>query len=93
MTFIFITHCYHPTFSVLYGLWKKDGNYYISTDTKRYTPADTTNQYMLMYKQQPDKEHNDRETLRKPQLITSQDIRNKYVMYENLKWFFNNGLF
>ena len=49
MTYRFINHCYHPTFSVLYGLWEKDGYYYISPDLCRRTPADTTNQYMLLY--------------------------------------------
>lgn len=89
MTYNYITACYHPTYSVLYGLWEKKGKYYISPDLCRRTPASTRNQYMLFYKPLPDTIYLDRETIQDPQQLTDRDIRNKFVLYKNNKWFFD----
>ena len=88
MTYIYVTACFAPLFSSARGLWKKNNNYYISTDLQIRMLTDTDNQYMLMYEALPDTYSNYRETLNSLQQLTLQDLKNGYVIYHNNKWSF-----
>ena len=45
-----------------------------------------------MYKRLPDTIYWDRETLQDPQLLSFENIQNKFVIYKNNKWFFDKKI-